>query len=146
MTQRRANQEVKTGLDSLKSSIFDQIGGEKTVRELVRNFYDLIETHPDGKNILRHHMNGHGLAHAREEQFNFLCGFMGGPQFYLEKHRHMNVKNMHAHVPIREEDAVNWLNCMDLAIEKTLIDGPAANRIRATFKTVAHSLVNEVEE
>lgn len=29
-----------------------------------------------------------------------MSGFLGGRQYYLEKHRHMNVKEIHAHVPI----------------------------------------------
>ena len=128
----------------MKTTIFDQIGGEDAIRELVKNFYDLIESHPNGENILRLHMNGHGLAHAREEQFNFLCGFTGGPRYYLEKHRHMNVKEMHAHVPIREIDAENWLKCMELAFEKTGLKGPAVERMRGTFTKVAYSLINDV--
>ena len=46
--------------------------------ELVETFYDLVETLPEGSNLRRLHGRGHGIDHARVEQFNFLSGFMGG--------------------------------------------------------------------
>jgi hemoglobin len=130
----------------MSHSLLSQIGGEETLRTLVGHFYDLVETHPDGRNLLRLHQNGHGLNHAREEQFNFLCGFLGGRRHYLEKHQHMNVKLMHEHVPVREEDAVQWLACMDRAMELTGLAPELADRLHAAFRNVAFALVNDLEE
>ena len=65
-------------------SILDQIGGEEALRGLVNRFYDLIETDPRGATILSMHFRGHGISHVREEQFNFLSGFLGGKRLYLE--------------------------------------------------------------
>jgi Bacterial-like globin len=56
-------------------SMIDRIGGEPKVHELVDHFYDLIETLPQGQGILEMHLKGHGLAHVRTAQFEFLCGF-----------------------------------------------------------------------
>ena len=94
-------------------TMLDQIGGEPGLKELVTHFYDLVETEPEAARLLELHMDGHGLDHTREEQFNFLSGFMGGRQYYLEKHRHMNVREIHEHVPILTEDAELWLTVMD---------------------------------
>tara|TARA_R110002094_G_scaffold184797_9_gene161547 strand:+ start:2249 stop:2647 length:399 start_codon:yes stop_codon:yes gene_type:complete len=125
------------------TAMIDQIGGEDGLRELVGHFYDLVETESEAARLLELHMDGHGLAHTREEQFNFMSGFMGGRQYYLEKHRHMNVREIHAHVPIFEEDAELWLSVMD----RTLIDlghmGPKVERLRATLRKVALMLVND---
>lgn len=125
--------------------MLDQIGGEDALRELVGYFYDLVETVPEGRKILSLHLQNHGLAHTRVEQFDFLSGFMGGRQYYMEKHHHMNVREIHAHVPILPEDAENWLSIMD----RTLCDlghaGPHVDRLRATFRRVAMVLVNNGE-
>ncbi len=127
----------------MAETVLDQIGGEYALRELVEHFYDLVETLPEGKQILSLHLQNHGLGHTRMEQFNFLSGFMGGRQYYMEKHRHMNVKEIHAHVPIRMEDAENWLKIMDQTLADLRHDGPHIDRLRATLRRVAMILVND---
>ena len=72
-----------------------------------------------------------------------MSGFLGGRQYYLEKHRHMNVKEIHAHVPIRTEDAEVWLQIMDKVLDDLNHDGPHIDRIRATLRRVAMILVND---
>ncbi|WP_283177272.1 group II truncated hemoglobin [Gemmobacter sp. 24YEA27] len=126
------------------TSILDQIGGEEALRRLVNRFYDLVETDPRGRQILHLHFRGHGLSHVREEQFNFLSGFLGGRRYYLEKHGNMDVKTMHAHIPIRAGDADDWLALMDQAILDCGLSGPHVDRMRATFTRVAHVLVNDL--
>lgn len=123
-------------------AVIDQIGGEQGVKELVETFYDLIETHPTGRDILELHQDGHGLRHARLEQFDFMCGFLGGRRYYFEKHKHMNVKQIHEHVKITNQNAENWLLCMDMAIQKCGIEKVSAEKMRRTFKSVASILIN----
>lgn len=127
-------------------SALGDIGGETGLRGLVETFYDLIETLPDGSNLRRLHARGHGINHARVEQFNFLSGFMGGRSYYMEKHRHMDVKLMHAHVPIRQEDADNWLTCMNRALDDEGHRGAHVDKLRKVFERVAQILVNDVPD
>ncbi|SHL23369.1 hemoglobin [Roseovarius marisflavi] len=127
-------------------SALDDFGGEARLRELVEAFYDLIETLPEGSNLRRLHARGHGVAHARVEQFNFLSGFMGGRAYYKEKHGHMDVKLMHAHVPIRKADAENWLFCMNKALDDEGHKGPHIDKLRMVFTRVATILINNVPD
>jgi len=124
-------------------TVLDQIGGEEALRSLVEHFYDLVETLPEGQRIVHLHMEGHGIAQTRIEQFNFMCGFMGGRQYYMEKHRHMNVKKIHAHVPITSQDAEDWLAIMDRALRDLHHEGSHIDRLRATLRRVAIILVND---
>ena len=124
----------------------DDIGGEAGLHRLVETFYDLIESLPEGSNLRRLHARGHGIEHARIEQFNFLSGFMGGRPYYMEKHRHMDVKLMHAHVPIRHEDAENWLVCMNRALDDEGHSGAHIDKLRKVFARVAQILVNDVPD
>jgi len=124
----------------------DEFGGEAKLRDLVERFYDLVETLPEGANLRRLHARGHGVAHARVEQFNFLAGFMGGRAYYKEKHGHMDVKLMHAHVPVRLADAENWLACMNKALDDEGHSGPHVDKLRAAFARVATILINEVPD
>ena len=127
-------------------TMLDDIGGEVQLRDLVETFYDLIETLPEGSNLRRLHARGHGIEHARVEQFNFLSGFMGGRAYYKEKHRHMEGKLMHAHVPIRHADAENWLACMRKALETEGHSGPHVDELRTAFTHVANILINDVQD
>lgn len=127
-------------------TMIDQIGGEPTVRVLVDHFYDLIETLPEGAHILRLHLRGHGVGHVRAEQFDFLTGFFGGRRSYAERHGHMDLREIHAHVPIRREDADNWLHCMALALRDAGIQEPMRGRIFATLARAARMLVNHPAE
>jgi hemoglobin len=122
--------------------MIDRIGGEPQVKLLVNHFYDLIETLPQGKAIMEMHQKGHGLAHVRPEQFNFLCGFFGGRRYYHELHGHMNLREIHAHVEIRRQDAEDWLAVMDRAMVETGVAEKERGEIMATFRRAALMLVN----
>lgn len=127
-------------------SVLDDIGGETRLRDLVEHFYDLIETLPEGSNIRRLHSRHHGLAHTRVEQFNFLSGFMGGRSYYKEIHGHMDVRQIHAHIPVRVEDAENWLAVMDMALKDEGHEGPHIDKLRSVFRRVAMLLVNDIPD
>lgn len=123
-------------------AMIDRIGGEDKVRHLVEHFYDLIESLPQGRTIMEMHLKGHGLSHVRIEQFEFLCGFFGGRRYYHERHGHMNLREIHAHVAIRTEDAEDWLAIMDRAMWDTEVPAPQRSEIMATIRRAALSLVN----
>ncbi|MCV2866673.1 group II truncated hemoglobin [Albidovulum sediminicola] len=129
----------------MSQRMIDIIGGEAAVRQLVEDFYDLVETLPEGETLRQLHLRGHGLTHVREEQFNFLTGFLGGRRYYQEKHGHMDLRRMHAHVPIAVQDAEDWLTCMDKALEENGLAGPDIERLRATFRRICLMLVNDLK-
>ncbi|MFD0860208.1 group II truncated hemoglobin [Roseovarius aquimarinus] len=127
----------------MTETVLDKMGGEAALKRLVEHFYDLVEARPEGANIVRLHMDGHGLAATRAEQFAFLSGFLGGRQHYKERHGHMNVKLIHEHIPIMAEDAENWLRLMDRALADLGHSGAHVERLRATLRRVALALVND---
>lgn len=123
-------------------SMFQQIGGEEPLRRLVNAFYDIVETHPDGEPVHKLHQEGFGVAHLREAQFEFLCGFLGGPRYYAERMGHSNLRQMHAHVAIGQAEVVSWLRCMVHAIEATDIPTDVGVRLMQHFTRAAEALKN----
>ncbi|MCX7286408.1 MAG: group II truncated hemoglobin [Rhodobacterales bacterium] len=123
--------------------MIDRIGGEDRVHLLVDHFYDLIETLPQGAAIMEMHLKGHGLSHVRPAQFDFLCGFFGGRRYYHERHGHMNLREIHAHVEIRRQDAEDWLAVMSRAMGDTGVPDREAAEILQTFRRAALMLVNQ---
>jgi hemoglobin len=123
--------------------LFSDVGAENGVRRLVERFYDLVESEPRGASLRRLHLRGTGIANARVEQFNFLCGFLGGRRHYQEKHGHMDVRLIHAHVPITTADAEDWLFLMNQALAECAIDAEVHKQIIAPLRRVAMILVND---
>jgi len=126
--------------------MIDTVGGEMGLRQLVETFYDLVEILPEGETLRKLHLRGHGLAHVRTEQFNFLSGFFGGRRYYAEKHGHMDLRRMHAHIPISAQDAEDWLTCMDHALHDNGLAGLEIDRLRSIFRRVCLMLVNDLAE
>lgn len=122
--------------------MIERIGGERQVDLLVNHFYDLIESLPQGRTIMEMHQKGHGLSHVRPAQFEFLCGFFGGRRYYHERHGHMNLRDIHAHLEIRAEDAEDWLAVMDRAMAETEVPEAERTQIMSAFRRAALSLVN----
>jgi hemoglobin len=126
-------------------SLYELIGGESGVQQLVKVFYDIVETHPVGQKLHLLHLRGNGVAHSRVEQFNFLSGFLGGPKLYVEKHGHSNVRNMHEHVIINKESKDIWLSCMNMAIDQVGIKTSTKEQLMKNFTLVAEKLVNTAD-
>jgi len=122
--------------------MINRIGGEGQVHLLVNHFYDLIESLPQGRAIMEMHLKGHGLSHVRPAQFEFLCGFLGGQRYYQERHGHMNLREIHAHVEIRKADAEDWLAVMDRAMVETGVAERERGEIMPTLRRAALMLVN----
>lgn len=124
------------------ASIYNRMGGEDAIRELVKVFYDIIEFEPVGDNLRILHLRHAGIAHSRIEQFNYLCGFFGGPNLYAEKHGHSNVREMHEHVEVNMLVRDDWLKCMDIAMDRLKYDPKLKKDIMDHFTVVAHALKN----
>ncbi len=128
------------------AAVLDQMGGEDSLRALVKQFYDLMERLPETRPLMRLHFRGHGMDHTRAQQFDFLCGFLGGRQYYMETHGHMNVRQIHEHIPIRVADAEVWLATMDRALADCGHQGAHIDKMRATLRRVALMLVNDLPD
>mgnify|MGYP001034383664 FL=1 len=126
-----------------QANIYQRIGGAPGLRKLVETFYDIIEFEPQGKLLSILHLRGMGIANSREEQFNFLSGFFGGPKLYIEKHGHSDVREMHRHVEVGPAERDSWLACMQMAIERLNYDRELGDELMRHFRMVANAL--EVE-
>lgn len=125
------------------TSLYQQMGGEAAVRQLVEAFYDIVEQEPAGAPLYLLHLRGHGVAHSRQEQFHFLSGFLGGPRLYVERHGHSDVRRMHAHVAIDKTARDAWLTCMDMAIDRVGLSSAVKVAVMKHFTRVADMLINQ---
>ncbi|MEQ1943908.1 group II truncated hemoglobin [Mesorhizobium sp. VNQ89] len=125
-----------------QQSAYERLGGDNGVRALVETFYDIIEQEEYAADLHLLHRRGFGVAHSREEQFNYLSGFLGGPQRYVMKHGHARLKEIHEHVPIGPEMRDLWLRCMAEAMDRLGLDGELSSLLTRHFKAAAETSRN----
>jgi len=123
-------------------SAYERLGGDNGVRALVEAFYDIIEQEEYAADLHLLHRRGFGVAHSREEQFNYLSGFLGGPQRYVMKHGHARLKEIHEHVPIGPEMRDLWLRCMKDAMDRIGLDVELSALLTRHFKAAAETSRN----
>jgi hemoglobin len=122
--------------------LYKELGEEEGIRTLVETFYDIIEQDPEAAELHLLHMRGQGVAHSREEQFNYLSGFFGGPSRYVLKHGHSRLVEIHEHVPIGPKMRDLWLSCMDKAMDKVGITGALKEEVMVHFERAAETSRN----
>jgi hemoglobin len=122
---------------------FEWIGGEDKVHALVERFYDLMDLEPAYAALRAVH--GPSLDNARQRLFWFLCGWLGGPQYYTERFGHPMLRARHLPfaIGIRERD--QWLACMDQAMGETGVPEDLRARLRRSFLQTADHMRNRGE-
>ena len=123
------------------ATVFEWIGGEENVKALVERFYDLMDLEPAYK-ILRG-VHGTDLKNGRERLFWFLCGWMGGPQYYAEKFGHPMLRARHMPFAIGIEERDQWLACMSQAMLDTGVDVELQKRLGESFFQTADWMRNK---
>ena len=113
------------------SSAFDLVGGEPRVRELVDRFYDLMDLEPAYAGIRALHPVS--LDGSRDKLFWFLCGWLGGPPYYMEKIGHPMLRARHLPYAIGIAERDQWMACMVQAMQDCAFDPDLAKRLADAF-------------
>lgn len=120
---------------------FESIGGEDRVRLLVDSFYDRMNDAPEYSVIRGMHPDD--LDESRQKFFEFLCGWLGGPQLYMERRGHPKLRMRHAPFPIGDLERDQWLACMGEAMDQVGLDGELRAFLEARFTQVADFMRNQ---
>ena len=124
-----------------KLTVFDRIGGEARVRELVDRFYDLMDLDADLADLRAAH--GPSLDNARNKLFWFLCGWMGGPNHYTERFGHPRLRARHLPFSIGEKERDQWVVCMGRAMQQVGVEADLADRLLESFYGTADWMRNK---
>ena len=101
--------------DSEATTLYARLGGDAEVRALVDHFYDAMERLPEAATIRA--MHPRNMAGSRQKLYEFLSGWLGGPQLYIEKHGHPRLRRRHLPFDIGTPEATAWMRCMALALD-----------------------------
>ena len=120
---------------------FERMGGEAGVRTLVDRFYDLMDLEPELAGIRRLHPSS--LDGSRDKLFWFLCGWLGGPNHYIERFGHPRLRARHLPYPIGIAERDAWMACMMRAMEETGTDPALAGKLTESFFGTADWMRNQ---
>lgn len=125
-------------------SLYEEIGGESVLKALVDRFYREMDENPQMVEIRQMHPDD--LQISNEKLFMFLSGWTGGPNLYWEKYGHPRLRARHMPFPIGDREALQWLLCMDVALQEVVADEGHRQQLLGAFKHMAGHMRNRVTE
>jgi hemoglobin len=124
-------------------SPYQRIGGDAAIRKLVDRFYELMDELPETYAARKIHPAD--LTESGNKFFDFLSGWLGGPQRYVDKYGHPMLRRRHLPYAIGPEERDQWLLCMKMALDETVEDVPLRNALYAQFVQLGEHMRNRGE-
>ena len=124
-------------------SAFEWIGGEPHIHVLTERFYDLMDLEPGYAQLRSVHARS--LDEARQKLFWFLCGWLGGPQHFVERFGHPRLKARHLPFKIGLVERDQWLACMDQALIEVGVPEALHAKLKPSFFQTADWMRNQSE-
>jgi hemoglobin len=122
------------------TSAFDALGGEAGVRALVERFYDLMDLESAYVGLRALHPTT--LDGSRDKLYWFLCGWLGGPDLYVQRFGHPRLRARHLPYAIGIAERDQWMACMKQAMGERGVDVALAERLAAAFFNTADWMRN----
>ena len=119
---------------------FERLGGEAALRSLVDHFYDLMELEPRYAALRALHPST--LAGSRDKLFWFLCGWLGGPNHYIERFGHPMLRARHLPYAIGNAERDQWMACMTQALAERGVEPALSTALREAFQGTADWMRN----
>jgi len=110
---------------------FERLGGVGGVRALVDRFYDLMDLEPAYARLRALHPGE--LEGSRDKLYWFLCGWLGGPNHYIERFGHPMLRARHLPYAIGIAERDQWMACMIQAMQERDVDADLAARLAESF-------------
>src|SRR3569833_1112809 len=86
---------------------YQRIGGDTVIRRLVDHFYELMDELPESYAARKRHPAD--LTESGNKLFDYLSGWLGGPQRYVEKLGHPMLRQHHLPYAIGPDERDQWL-------------------------------------
>ena len=124
----------------MTDTIYEKLGPER-LEQLVHNFYELVLDNPVLASLFQTDMDL-----VRRKQTAFLTQFLGGPPLYNQTFGHPRMRMRHMPHRITEAAAVEWLSCMNAAIQLLDIDDEFKGVLFNCFPRLAAHMVNTYDD
>ena len=124
-------------------TLYEAIGGDETVRKLVRRFYELMDTLPEASRCRALHPPS--LEGSERKLYEYLTGYLGGPPLYTEKYGHPRLRSRHFMAEIGPAERDEWILCFRRAMDETIEHPKLREIIWAPIERLAFHMQNKEE-
>ena len=125
----------------MPDTLYEALGGETAIRKLVDRFYDLMATQPEFVAIRILHPPD--MSGSRDKLFWFLCGWMGGPNHFIERFGHPRLRARHLPFSIGIIERDQWLACMFMAMDQCEVPQDLRLQLDQSFTATADWMRNQ---
>lgn len=125
---------------SPKPTLYERIGGEAGVRRFTRRFYALMDAVPEAAACRAIHPPS--LDGSEQKLFEYLSGWLGGPQLFVERRGPPMLRRRHMVAPIGPQESAGWLLCFRWALVDTVADETLRAAILPQIEALAHHMRN----
>ena len=120
---------------------YEIIGGEAGARAIANRFYDIMATDEYAKPL--YDMHPLPLDRIRQVFFEFLSGWLGGPNLFTEKHGQPMLRKRHMPFTINKDLRDQWMYCMNKTLDIE-VDNPLLREgLKQSFGQLATHMINE---
>lgn len=140
MTDNTAADDTPNPSNPPVQTPYERLGGEAGVRALVDRFYDLMDLEPSF--VVLRAVHGSTLDDARDKLFWFLCGWLGGPDHYVQRFGHPRLRARHLPFSIGQVERDQWLACMYQAMAESELEPALAQRLEKSLFDTADWMRN----
>ncbi|MFN0182279.1 MAG: group II truncated hemoglobin, partial [Aquabacterium sp.] len=112
-------------------------------RALVDRFYDLMDLEPAYAGIRRLHPTL--LDGSRDKLYWYLCGWLGGPNLFVERFGHPRLRARHLPYAIGHAERDLWMDCMQRAMRECGLEPGLTQQLTQAFQGLADWMRNQPE-
>ena len=128
----------------MQKTVYELIGGEETVRQLIKRFYEVMHTLPEAKSLRDMHPTS--LQGSEDKLFMYMSGWLGGPNLFQEKFGHPRLRARHLPFQIGKAERDMWMICMVQAFEDVGIQEPMRSEVLHSLLNLADHMRNKPGE
>ncbi len=120
---------------------YEQLGGADRSSALANTFYDVVEA--DSPTLRA--MLPVDIESTRKKFADFMSGWLGGPQLYMERHGHPQLRMRHSRFVIGPAEAAEWTRCMKIALDRLAVGDALGAFLEDRLGSLAKHLINQDE-
>ena len=126
--------------EATEPTVYERLGGDAGVRALADRFYEIMDRLPEAKPI--RDMHPPDLTESSQKLYEFLSGWLGGPQLYMQRRGHPRLRARHMPFAVDRAASEQWVMCMDQALMAQGVDPQLRFNLMMSFARVANHMRN----
>ncbi|WP_394132354.1 group II truncated hemoglobin [Shewanella maritima] len=131
----------KASAPAEQSNAYELIGGEVVIQQIAHEFYQHMQQNEATQELLSLHRAP--IEKSEQKLFEFLSGWLGGPQLYQQKYGHPALRARHMPFAIDESMRDQWMLCMNAAINQCVKKPEHRQAIIQAISTLADHMRNQ---